>query len=382
MHIIQILKKIRHKILIKIYSLLPIKSNKIIFWCNSFKSYGCNPKYIIEYLLDNYPGKFDIVLVFDSTLKLPENIPDGIRIVKYFSKEYLYELHTAHFIICNARTGDSYYWSKRKKQIYIQTWHSSLRLKTIEKDAEKHLPQSYINAAKQDSERINYIISGCGFSSNIFKNSFWYDGDVIECGTPRIDYLLNFNNREQVLNKIGLSCEYKYILYAPTFRDDKDFKYSIDFEKITCACKEKFGGKWKVLYRLHPNLIHKITEYNLNDICVNMCHYPDMQELIVVSDLMITDYSSCMFDMMYLKRPCILYLPDYEKYLKSERDLYFDINKLPFYNAYNESELLEYINRFINSDYLHRIEDFMCEIDSFENGIACKTITELILEKR
>lgn len=382
MKILNKIKKLRHEFLIKMYSLMPIKKNKIIMWSNSFKSYGCNPKYIAEYLLENHTGEYDIVWVIDAQLTVPESIPEGIRVVRYFSKEYLYELHTAKFVICNARTSKYYFWHKRKNQVYIQTWHSSLRLKTIEKDAEKTLPESYINAAKGDSSRIDYIISGCAFSSQIFKNSFWYDGCVLECGTPRIDFLLKETNSKKILEKAKLSDEYKYILYAPTFRTDDAYNYNFDFEKLVAVCEQHFGGKWKVLYRLHPNLIFKIKEQKLPDVCIDVCQYSDMQELIAVSDFMITDYSSCMFDMMYIKKPCLLYMTDFEEYIKKERALYFNIKELPFIKAYTENELFNAIEAFDNDKYQNDINCFMDKIGSFETGEACKAIAELIAEKR
>ena len=381
MELINKIKKLRHKFLIKMYSLAPIKKNKIIIWSNSFKSYGCNPKYITEYLLKERAGVYDIVWVVDATLPIPKGIPGGVRIVKYFSKEYLYELHTAHFVICNARTSDSYHWIKRKGQVYIQTWHSSLRLKMIEGDAKEYLPESYINAAKADSEKIDYIISGCSFSSNIFKNSFWYNGEIVECGTPRIDYLLNENRDENLYEKIGITNEYKYILYSPTFRDG-DFDYNLDFKRLVNICEEKLGGKWKVLYRLHPNLIFKIKEHKLPEECLDVCRYSDMQELVAVCDMMITDYSSCMFDMMYIKKPCILYLPDYDNYTSNERKLYFDIKKLPFLLTFKEEEIYKAIDCFDREEHNKRNELFLNEIGSFEKGTACIKIAELIDRKR
>lgn len=361
---------------------MPIKKNKIIMWSNSFKSYGCNPKYIAEYLLENYPNEFDIVWIMDLDLPVPAGMPDGVRVVKYFSTQYLYELHTAKFVICNARTSDSYFWHKRKGQVYIQTWHSSLRLKTIERDAEKSLPEIYIKAAKSDSEKIDYIISGCAFSSRIFKNSFWYDGKLLECGTPRIDYLLKGADRKEILEKAKLSDEYKYILYAPTFRTDDAYNYNFDFEKLISVLESCFGGKWKVLYRLHPNLIFKIKEHKLPDACIDMCRYSDMQELIAVSDFMITDYSSCMFDMMYIKKPCLLYMPDIEEYTEKERDLYFNIKELPFLKAYAEGGMFETLEAFDKEKYEADTEKFLRKIGSFETGTACETIAELIVKER
>ena len=378
MSIINKLKSLRHKALIKIYSALPLKRNKIILWSNGFKLYGCNPKYITEYILENYPNKFDIVWVISNIVNIPESIPKNVRVVRYFSKEYLYELHTAGFVICNARTDDSYLWTKREGQIYIQTWHSSLRLKSIEKDAEKTLPESYVQAAKGDSKKIDYIISGCTFSSSIFKNSFWYDGKILECGTPRIDYLLKEANKKAIFEKNDFSDEYKYILYSPTFRTDDAYQYNVDFEKLVHICEEQFGGKWKILYRLHPNLLFKIEEQPLPDVCIDVCKYNDMQELIAISDFMITDYSSCMFDMMYMKKPCLLYMPDFEEYTERERALYFDIKELPFLKAYTEDEMFDAIKNFDGDKYEHDIESFLGTIGSFEKGTACQTITELI----
>lgn len=382
MKLIKRIKELRHDVLIKLYSTRPIKDNKIIMWSNSFRSYGCNPKYIAEYILENYPNEYDIVWVMDSDLPVPAGMPDGIRVVKYFSTQYLYELHTAKFVICNARTSHSYFWHKREGQVYIQTWHSSLRLKTIEKDAEKTLPESYVNLARRDSKRIDYIISGCSFSSKIFKESFWYDGPVIECGTPRIDFLLKEADKKGILGKANLSDEYKYILYAPTFRTDDAYNYNFDFEKLVSICEKQFGGKWKVLYRLHPNLIFKIKEHKLPDVCIDVCGYSDMQELIAVSDFMISDYSSCMFDMMYMRKPCLLYMPDFEEYTKKERDLYFNIKELPFIKAYTEDEMFSVIENFDKEQYGTETDRFLETIGSFENGEACKAIAGLIIKER
>lgn len=374
------IKQLRINILIVFYSLIPLKKNKIIFWSNAFKSYGCNPKYMTEYLLNKYGMKFDIVWVFDASLPKFENLPKEIRTVKYFSKEYLYELHTAKFVVCNSRTSDSYMWHKRKKQVYIQTWHSSIRLKTIEKDAENFLPQSYIDAAINDSKKIDYIISGCNFSTEIFKNSFWYNGKILECGTPRIDYLINQSKTADLYKKTNLSDEYHYILYAPTFRMSDDFSYNLDFEKIVCTFEHKFGGKWKVLYRLHPNLIFKIRDYDLDNNCIDMSLYSDMQELIALSDAMITDYSSCMFDMMYIKKPCFLYMPDYEDYINSERKLYFKIDDLPFVKSFDKVSLLKSIDNFNAEDYAIKSDKFLKQIGSYEFGDANSKIADIIFK--
>ena len=377
------IKTIRLKVYLLYYHILPVKENKILFWANSFKAYGDSPKYIAEYLIKNFKKKYEIVWVFENGIKVPENMPKEIRVVRYFSVAYLKEISTAKYIICNARTSEAYFFQKRPNQIYIQTWHSSLRLKMIEGDAADLLPDSYLNIAKADSKKIDYILSGCQFSSEIIRRAFWYSGKILECGTPRIDYLLHQSeNKDKLYIDLGLNAEYQYALYAPTFRNgDSLDAYNIDMNRLVNNLVNRFGGKWKVLYRLHPNQANRIQLENLPECCINMTNYHDMQELLVLSDILITDYSSSMFDIAYLKKMCILYVSDLDAYTEHERKLYFNVSNLPFIIAKNNDELEEMIRGFDDLDYQTKLEKFMRQIGSFETGNACKQITEIIFNK-
>lgn len=94
--------------------------------------------------------------------------------------------------------------------------------------------------------------------------------------------------------------------------------------------------------------------------------------------MMITDYSSCMFDMMYINKPCFLYTPDYGEYLKKDRNLYFNIDELPFLRADTEEELINAVLSFKNENYKEKTDEFMKKIGSFENGKACEKIAKLL----
>ncbi len=382
MSFIKWVKKMRHKVLIKWYSFMPIKKNKIIVWANSFKQYGCSPKYITEYLLKYYPGKYDIVWVFDYKAKIPSDLHNKVRIVYYFSIPYLKELHTAKFIICNMRMGEAHYWHKRKGQIYIQTWHSSIRLKKIEKDAEQSLGLEYIKQAKKDSERIDILISGCDFSTKIFKKSFWYNGAIMKSGTPRCDILFGDTSavRNKVFKNYNIDADYKIVLYAPTFRTGKTADlHNIKAKKIVEALGEKFGGKWVFAYRLHPNILSDYI-FNMEE-AIDATNYSDMQELIAASDILITDYSSCMFDMLIAGKKCILYTPDIDKYIKNERGLYFNFEELPFPLARSNEELRKKIIEFNDIDYEKKKNEFLSRIGSYESGSASKMVAKFIEEK-
>lgn len=379
MNFVNKIKKLRHKLYISKFRHSPICENKIILWADSFKHFGCSPKYIALYLLKNYPNKFDIVWVFDSAECIPTDLPKKIRTVQYCTIEYLMELHTAKFIICNKRITSAYHWKKRPEQIYIQTWHSSLRLKKIEGDAISALGEGYIRSAQNDSRLIDVLLSGCRFSTEIFRKSFWYDGKILEIGTPRCDILFNNSDdtRRRVFDFYNIPYDSKLILYAPTFRNGyKADTMGIDFPSIKSVLDEETNDNWVVGCRLHPNIL----EDTVAEDSIIMTKYSDMQELICAADILITDYSSCMFDMAVAGKPCILYTPDLDKYTSDERGLYFDIMSLPFPVARNNAELCETLATFDIDVYNDELSDFMKDIGSYEDGNATRKVADYILD--
>lgn len=375
------IKKLRHRAYIEYFRRLPIENNKIICWSNNMKSYGCNPKYLTEYLLKNFPGRYDIVWVFNEETPVPDELPNGVRTVRYFSIDYLRELHTAKIIVTNARIAEWLYFYKRKGQFYIQTWHSSLRLKKIEGDAD--MPESYIKAAQKDSEKIDLLISGCKFSTDIFKRAFWYSGEIFECGTPRCDiFFENSNVTERfVREKYGIGENVKIALYAPTFR--KNFAaddYGIDYNSVKSALERRFGNEFCIIYRFHPNVTERKRKQDTPWL-IDGTEYHDMQQLLAASDVLITDYSSCMFDAAIAGKPCFLYTPDIAEYTENERGLYFDINKLPFSASAANDGLCRDIIEFDLNEYNGGVKLFLEQTGSFEDGNACRRISDTILKK-
>ncbi|SHK32812.1 CDP-glycerol glycerophosphotransferase [Anaerobranca californiensis DSM 14826] len=305
--------------------------------------------------------------------------PDKIRVVKYKSIKALYEMATAKIWIDNCRK--EFYPIKRKGQYYIQTWHSPLRLKKIEKDAESFLSPEYIKSAIKDSKNIDLMISGCDFSWNIYRNSFWYDGDILKIGTPRCDLFFQDAKeiKEKVMNFFGLATKSKIILFAPTFRRRNSIDvYSLEYKKILKILEEKYREEWVFLVRLHPNVsyLSEVIEYNQK--VLNATNYEDMQELLYTADILITDYSSSMFDMAIARKPCFLHCKDIEEYLNNERGMYFNVNKLPFSFSKTDEELIKNIILFDNEEYNRKLDDFHKEVNIYEDGTASMKIVEKI----
>ncbi|MDR7000611.1 CDP-glycerol glycerophosphotransferase family protein [Neobacillus niacini] len=368
------LKKYLALAVMYLFNCFPIKKNKIFLYSYYGSQYGCNPKYITEYILRNYSNNmFDIVWAFN-TMQNKEQL-NGFRKVKTMSLRYFYELCTSKVVITNFRTTDLYI--KRKHQYYIQTWHSSLRLKKIEQDALNSLPTEYISMAKKDSLKCDLLLSGCEFSTRIFERAFWYKGKIFEHGTPRNDVLFSRNSylREKVFSELKIKSNKKIVLYAPTFRKDNRLDvYNLNYSEALEKLKSKFKGEWIFLVRLHPHLLSKSYELVMGDDVIDVTAYDDIQELLSITDVLITDYSSLMFDFLITKRPCFLYIPDIKEYEKNDRDLYFEIKELPFLSSVNNLELLFQIEHFNEKEYQQFLNRFLKSVGSFEKGNASQKL--------
>jgi len=363
-----------------LFSFLPKKKNKIVIKSFYGRGYGNNSKYIVESLLKSNKCLEIIWLV---TKKGIEESVFPERVIPVVDNRFIeaYHLATAKVWIDDCRKVRPVY--KSKNQFYLQTWHSPLRPKKIEKDAEEMLSSRYVNAAKRDSKNIDLMISGCQFSHNIYRNSFWYDGPIEKTGTPRCDVF--FKEDKSVVDKVkrrfNILKNATLILYAPTFRKTDTDVYSFDYEQVVSAFSNKLNSECYLLVRLHPNVAAQSNSIKFSKNVINATYYDDMQELLCASSVLLTDYSSSMFDMAIGRKKCFLYAPDIQTYLENERGLYFDLTDLPFPLATNIEELIGQIEKFDESKYLKEIEEFLVEIGNYEDGKASEKITKILLSE-
>lgn len=353
--------------------IFPIDNKKIVISSFNGRGYGDNPKYVCEAL--DYKNKKLIWLVKE----YDHSIPNHILQIKYESIKALYHLGTAKVWIDNSRK--EIYVRKRKKQIYIQMWHGSIALKKIEKDAIDILSDKYVKRAINDSKMIDLMISNSNFSDKLFSKSFWYSGEILKSGSPRIDSF--FNNKDEIIKekfceRYKINKEYSFIIYAPTFRDSLSLEcYKFDQEQLIKTFEKKYKKKFCLLLKLHPNLKGALKFENSNALnIIDVCDYPDIYELMKISDYLITDYSSLMFEFpINGNKPVFIFASDLEKY---NREFYFDLNQLPFSLATNSNELIHNIKEFDEKSYYNRIECFYEQLELFEDGRASQRIVDYI----
>lgn len=374
------IKNITKKIISFIFFIKPIDKNKIVL-CNFYgKGYGCNPKYIVQEIL-RQKLNYKLIWLVESTSNV-NDIPKEIKTVKYGSIKALNELITAKVWIDNSRK-DFYPPKKRKGQYYIQTWHGGVGIKSVEKAVEDKLSKKYIKNAKNDSKMADLFLSNSKWCTELYRKNFWYYGEILECGSPRVDILFNSNIdiKEKVFKFYNIKKNKKILMYAPTFRNSMSLDiYNLDYESCINEIRNKFGGEWIVFIRLHPNMYHLSERLSKNSFdIINVTKYDDMQELLAISDILITDFSSSMFEFSYLKKPVFIFAQDYNEYLK-ERQLSIDLDRLPFKFTKSNEELIDEIKQFNQEKYCKNIEKMIKDLGIKENGNASKIVLEKIKE--
>lgn len=367
-----------HRLLLRlcweIFTHFPLKRKKIVFSNFNGGGYGDNPKFIAEEFLKQKLG-YELYWTAENR---GYQFPEGIRPVRPNTVAFVYHMATAGFWIDNTRK--LYYFKKRKGQCYVQTWHGGPGLKKVEQDCEQALSREYLDYARRDSRYIDVFLSCCRWCSKLYHTSFWYDGPLLEKGIPKND--LYFQDpapvRQKVHDYYHLPAETKLILYAPTYRDSrKTDMYNLDYERLLTVLSETFSGDWAVLVRLHPNVNEKDYAVTYTDRILEASSYENMQELLVASQMIISDYSGCAFDYLVLKRPGFLYAEDYEE-LKRTKDYYFSLEELPFSLAFSNEELMEHIRTFDPAAYEKKCDAYLERIQYFDTGHAAEAVVEFV----
>ena len=363
----------------KLAKLSKIRNNRVVFCSYYGNGYSDSPKAICDVLLQSGEDLDLVWLCKDEAAA--KSLPAGVRAVPYRGRQRLKALASAKVWVDNCRKYENL---KREGQFYLQTWHG-FSLKKIEQDAESTLTPDYLAACKSDSAQIDVIVSGSGFMTKRYRESFWYQGPVLATGTPRNDVFFRDHAEihVKVCQALGLPPERKLALYAPTFRADHSTEaYRIDADMVRRTAAENFKGDWTVLIRLHPNVGSQSAElfaYD-GDKLVDVTAYPDMQELLCAANLLITDYSSSMFDYALTGKPIVQFATDIEEYQK-DRDFYFPLDKLPFPLARSNQELETILKDLQPLWTSPEWAEFARENDFCEDGQAAIRCAALILQQ-
>jgi CDP-glycerol glycerophosphotransferase len=248
--------------------------------------------------------------------------PDGAVAVRPGSLEYLRQTGRARYVVSNNTLPA--YFRKKRGTTYLQTWHGT-PLKRIGFDIERPAfagGDAYLSDLAREAECWDYLVSPNGFSSKAFRSAFRYRGEILETGYPRNDLLLAPDRdhvRARARRELGIQDGVRAVLYAPTWRDSGSFSTELDLDALASG----LGDGYIVLLRAH----------NLDAASVRMAERPrlrnvsdrdDAGELFLAADVLVTDYSSVMFDFAVTRKPMVFFTYDLERYRDEVRGFYFD----------------------------------------------------------
>lgn len=353
---------------LQFFRCLPIKENSFLFISFEGKNYNCNPKYLYLELMQNTDLNADLVWAFnsDSILKYPliENK------VLYKSFRFYLALLTCKYIIVNYDLP--WFFPKRSNQMLVQTWHGGGAYKKVGRSSSNTGKLRRFIALYSQNKTDLYLSSSDKFTQVQMEATGLKVYKFFNSGMPRnsLLYKTGFCNKT-IKKKLLLLNDVNYILYAPTYRGDFKDSNEVDFlsdsslKLILNAFTERFGGEWKFIVRLHPSSNPKFLKGSLSDYIVD-CKHEDMQELLAEVDVLITDYSSSMWDFSLTGRPGFIYAPDIDEYLKV-RGLYTSTDSWPYPIASTLNELITNVKDFDKAQHSVKIEKHLSSFVSYEN---------------
>lgn len=376
-----------------------IKTDKKLIYFNTFKGggYSDSPKAIYEAMLND--SRFDdytFVWTFQEPEKyafLKEN--KNTYIVKRLSSKEISVIKRAGYWITNYRMLDFYI--PKNDQIYVQCWHGTplkklgfdLKNSSNAMNTDEEIYEKYI----RDTKRFKYFISPSKWATEKFISAWNMrelkkEDCIIEEGYPRNDRLITASERavKEIKKKLGLEAdkigEKKIILYAPTWRDNQytgglgyTYKVNVDFDLL----RSELGNDFVILFRAHYLVANEFNFEKYKGFIYDVSNHDDINDLYLVSDLLITDYSSVFFDYANLMRPIIYYMYDFEQYRDELRGFYLSMDELPGTIVKNEKDLsdcVKYLSDNFNMD--EKYKAFNDKFNYLDDGEATSRVIERI----
>ena len=316
-------KRLKHsKLTYRFFLKLPMNKKRVVFESMWGEKYSCNPRYLYEYIDKNHPDWECVWLLNDKHIPVNGN---AIR-TRRFTISYFYYLATSKYFVNNVNFHDHYV--KRPGQVEIQTMHGT-PLKTLGLDVPADFPTKIFEEMFiKKCSRWDYLTVQSDFVADITRRCFRFKKKFLKTGYPRTDILYTKNNPSDIADlkeKMGLPRDKKVILYAPTWRLRNKFDLMIDLDSF----KKSLSDEYILILRLHHFSAKGWKQPPKDDFIYDLTDYDSVEELYLISDILVTDYSSVMFDYSILDRPIFLFTYDMEEYRDKLRGMYFDIEELP-----------------------------------------------------
>ena len=368
-----------------------IDEKLIVFASFNGRSYCDSPKALYKHIIGDEKYKdYKFVWAFvnvEDHIYLEKN--KNTKVIDINSKEFLKVLGKAKYWIFNFKIKD--YIFPKEDQVFVQCWHGT-PLKRLGCDLEHfdNAMNSISEIRKRyhiEASKFSYFLSPSEFATEKFMTAWDIKNKdiMLQEGYPRNDFLINYSAEDikEIKEKLKLNnINKKIILYAPTYRDNQHtagvgytYETEVDFDKL----KKELSDEYIILFRAHWLVAQNFDFEKYKDFVIDVSNYDDINELYVIADMLITDYSSVFFDYANLKRPIIFYMYDLKKYRDDIRGFYLGLEELPGNIIEKGSELIKEIkNASKNFEYNEKYKQFNNKFNYLDDGQASKRVIEKI----
>jgi CDP-glycerol glycerophosphotransferase len=367
------------------FNKLKIKNNVILYESSNAKRINGNPYALFKFLVDN-PDYKDYIHVW-STKDLKDDVVKeyssnkNVKFVLFNSKQYLKYLTIAKYLINDSTFP--YFFIRKEDQIYVNIWHGT-PLKSMGKD---------INGAIGDHKNIqrnflhtSYLINSNKFTSEVLLKSHdihtLYNGHVANIGYPCVDLLFN-TDKKKLKDLLGVNEDETIVLYAPTWRGKSHL--SVDdtvneIEVLLDNIKNNLPPNFRLFVKLHTYTMKFVTQ-DLKKLAIP--EHLDINEMLSITDILITDYSSVFFEFLSTKRPILFFCYDKDEYIK-ERGLYIPLEDLPGPICETSEEIINSLKNInlIQKKYEKTYSDFIKKFAYYDDGNASKRVADLIFNNK
>ena len=351
----------------------------VLFDCFDGKSIGDSPAAIRSELMSRRPDLDEYWVVADHSVPVPE----GATPVIWFSRDHFEARARARFVVTNCWLGADFH--RRPDQRVLQTWHGTplkrLGFDRIGVDESADYRAELIEQTSQWT----WLISQNPYSTEIFRRAYGYgdkSGELAETGYPRNDVLssgLSPEQLEEARSRIGLRPGERAVLFAPTWREDvRRMVASLDLSRLL----KRLGPSYRILVRGHANTLRSSEDVRKSGV-IDVTTYPVLTDLFAVAEVLITDYSSMMFDFSITGKPMVFFVPDLAAYAETLRGVYFDLSEAapgPLTASTDQvAKAVQEAADGVPARYADAYRAWVARFNPFDDGQAARRAVDLLL---
>ncbi|MFI5827933.1 CDP-glycerol glycerophosphotransferase family protein [Streptomyces sp. NPDC051578] len=362
-------------------SALPVK-DMVVYETFQGNGAGDSPRAIHEELVRRGEKLDHVWLVRDGRAE----VPSTARAVQYDSLEAWDVLARARYYVVNDSVPG--HFRRRPGQTVVQTWHGT-PLKQIGHDYlhDYYTSPEALDALRHDAAQWSLLASPSSYATPVLKRALGYDGEIIESGSPRTDALVRPDEQRvaEVRRRLGLPDGKKVVLYLPTWRENREGwsnGYKLDLQIDLDAARRELGEDHVLLVRGHHKVNEQVREGARDGFVIDVSRWPDTTDLLLVADVLISDYSSAIFDFALTDRPILLFTYDLEHYRDTLRGFTFDLEKkAPGPLLADSASLIEAVRNAdaVAAEHAEARAAFRAEFCDLDDGHAAGRVVDRML---